>query len=535
MKQKLKGFFGQKKVWIPLVTVCVLLLLAAGSFGGYEYWLYQQVKFQDVTIELGTESISISQFLTEYARAEKVSVVTDLSEIDIGKVGQYSLTFRHGRQEQTVTLTVQDTTAPTADFATEVTMQVDQTLQAEDLVENIQDYSETQVYFEESPVIPEDYADQSVTVVVEDACGNKIQQTCLVSYQWMIPSCTLELGEALTAQMLLLDPEKDAALLDQAVLDAFSASPVGVYEVTTDTGAKSDTCTVTIQDTRAPELVLQQVSCYIGDTAELEDFVVSATDASGDVTLRLLTELAFDTSGSFTVVVEAEDVNGNVTQAETSLIIAADIVAPTISGLTSMTVSKGSSAPDYLSGVTATDDVDGTVSVSYDAGSVNLNQAGTYYITYTAKDSAGNITTAKRKITVVHDGNDTDALVASIASKLSDDPEEIRDYVRSTISYSHDWGGDDPVYYGFTNKVGNCYVHAMCLKAIFDLKGIESQLIWVTDKSHYWLIVKIDGEWKHIDATPGPTHSVYSLMNDEQRLETLSGRVWDFDAWPACT
>ncbi len=123
--------------------------------------------------------------------------------------------------------------------------------------------------------------------------------------------------------------------------------------------------------------------------------------------------------------------------------------------------------------------------------------------------------------------------MASIASSLSNDPEAIRDYVR-TITYSTNWGGSDPVWYGFTNRSGNCYVHAMCLKAIFDYKGITSQLIWTTEKTHYWLIVYVNGGWKHIDATPTTLHSKYSLMNDEQRLSTLSGRTWDTSAWPAC-
>ena len=59
-------------------------------------------------------------------------------------------------------------------------------------------------------------------------------------------------------------------------------------------------------------------------------------------------------------------------------------------------------------------------------------------------------------------------------------------------------------------------------------------MIWVTDKSHYWLIVKIGGKWKHIDPTPSTLHGKYSLMNDAQRLSTLSGRKWDTTQWPAC-
>ena len=107
-------------------------------------------------------------------------------------------------------------------------------------------------------------------------------------------------------------------------------------------------------------------------------------------------------------------------------------------------------------------------------------------------------------------------------------------YVRSYIRYNHDWGGDDPVWYGFSNRKGNCYVHALCLQRLLTEHGYKTKLIWVTNKTHYWLIVDMGGYWRHIDATPSTLHSRYPLMTDEQRLETLSGRKWDTSQWPAC-
>ena len=86
----------------------------------------------------------------------------------------------------------------------------------------------------------------------------------------------------------------------------------------------------------------------------------------------------------------------------------------------------------------------------------------------------------------------------------------------------------------FTNRKGNCYVHALCLQRLMTEHGYRTKLIWVTDKSHYWNLIKLNGTWKHIDATPGVRHTKYSLMNDAQRLETLQGREWDTSKWPAC-
>jgi transglutaminase-like putative cysteine protease len=194
---------------------------------------------------------------------------------------------------------------------------------------------------------------------------------------------------------------------------------------------------------------------------------------------------------------------------------------------------------------------DGQVEFTVDTSKVRLNTAGTYYAVYTATDSTGNTTTYRRTVIVNHDSADVDALVKSIAKNLPADAEKLRDYVRNNIRYSHNWGGADPskgtpeasyvyVWYGFKNKSGNCYVHALCLEALLKEKGFETQLIWATDKSHYWNIVKIDGKWYHIDATPGNRHTKYSLMNDFERYETLyipeekRQRDWDRTKWPRC-
>lgn len=67
---------------------------------------------------------------------------------------------------------------------------------------------------------------------------------------------------------------------------------------------------------------------------------------------------------------------------------------------------------------------------------------------------------------------------------------------------------------------------------MLDYFGYENELIWVTSKTHYWLIVNIDGTWYHIDATPGTVHTRYSLMDNKQRLATLGGRRWDTSLWP---
>ena len=451
----------------------------------------------------------------------------------------------------------------------------------------------------------------TVENIATDASGNATRESCTLSYIWIRPSLTVELGAAVSKGDILVDVEKYADLLDQAVLDALSAAAVGTYPITaTTTDGQTGTCLVTVVDTVKPDLKVKNYEVYEGQTVSVENFVESATDLSGEVTVKLLQEVDTTKAGTYTVTVEATDHSGNVTTADAQLIVLKDTQAPTFSGLEDITVKKGQTPdyttgvsaadmqdggveftyddsqvdltkagtyvvtdtavdkagnqitqerkitvlvdteapvfsglkdittkknkkPNYTSGVKATDNWDGEVKFTYDTSKVNLSKAGTYYVTYTAVDKAGNTVTARRKVVVDHSQEDTKELVKKLAAGLKNNAEAIRDYVRNSIRYSHDWGGEDPVWYGFKTKKGNCYVHAMCLQELLKEKGFETKLIWVKDKSHYWNMVKINGVWKHIDATPGTRHTKYSLMNDAQRLETLSGRTWDTSKWPA--
>ncbi len=528
----MKAFFRSKRGIVCLILAAVLIL-GSCAFGGYQLWLYQQPKFQPVTIELGTQKITLDQFLTPYARIDKASFVTEPTPEALSKPGQIPVTLQHGSKKETVLLTVQDTTAPTATFNTHRTEAAGYIPVAEDFVTQVQDFSPTTVTFKQTPVIPDDYTDVELTVVVTDISGNSTEQQCILTYSWMRSEITLELGEKLTKAHILLQPEQDAALVEQAAIDSINAAGVGVYSISSTSGGHTMECTVTVADTVPPALELKSVQVYIGGTAKVDKFVVKADDASGPPELSLLTKLDSSKLGSYPVQIQAVDAHGNTTIKETTFEVITDTTPPAISGLKAMQVAKNST-PDYMKGVSAYDSKDGTCTVSYNAEAVDLSKAGTYYVVYTATDKSGNTAKIKREVEVLWDYADTLALVARIATAQGSDPEALRDYVRNSITYTASWGGDDPVYFGFTKKHGNCYVHNMCLKALLDYHGYQTQLIWVTDKSHYWLQIYLNGKWMHIDATPGNTHTIYSLMNDAQRLETLRGRQWDFDKWPAC-
>lgn len=523
-------FLKSKKGIICIVLASVLVF--CGVCAALGFWYYSVPKFQSVTVELGTKSVGLSEFMTKYAIASQVKFPGGTPDIDVGKVGTQELTLSHLGKVETVTLTVADTTAPQVFFAEKRTEFINYAPKATDFVLDSKDLSKMKVYFVEEPKLTEDYADITVQIAVEDAYGNKTVGESVISFVWLRDKFALELGETLEKKDILFDVELDGEYISQDEIDTINKSGIGTYTLKSLNADRAASCEITVQDTKGPVLKLKNVTIYVDQKASLKDFVRSAKDISGEVKTRLTTELKFGTAGKQTVTVEAEDKYGNITKEEATLKIIKNNIAPTISGLKAMSVKRGSN-PDFLKGVTANDDRDGKCAVTVNTSKVNLSKAGTYYAVYTAKDRAGNVRTAKRKITVLHNADDTSELVKEVAAKLGSDPVQLSLYVRNTIKYNHNWGGDDPVWYGLKNKKGNCYVHALVLRALFREKGIPCKLIWVTDKSHYWLLVRVGGQWKHIDPTPGVKHPSY-LMNDTQRYQNLQGRDWDRSKWPVC-
>ena len=521
------GFLKKHEGKITAAVLAVVITAAVG-YGQYNGWLSRQPKFHDVTMELGEAMPEFQAFMTEYAKADKVRLVTE--NVDLSLVGTQALVFAHGGKEETVNLTIQDTTAPKVEFK-DLRLSLRDTVKLEDLIGNVEELSAYTVSGQ-LPEGPVTYGEVTVQLAVTDEYGNATEGESRISYLWMKEHFDLELGRTLRSSMLLYGGANEAVELDETQIETINASGVGEYTVVSYLGESVIECTVTVRDTTGPVVEVQDVVIYRDEEAALEDFVVSATDISGEVELRLTESLPLGEVGVYTVSVEAEDIYGNITVKEAELRIIVDTDPPEFFGVGTLPVEKGGT-PDYYAGVTCVDERDGNVAFYVDSSRVDTSKAGTYYAVYTAVDKEGNKATFRRRVGVMHNAADTEELAISIAATLSNDVEEIRDYVRNTIWYSYEWGGDDPICYGFNEKNGNCYVHARCFQALLRAKGYETMLIWVKDQTHYWNLVKIDGVWRHKDSTPGTQHERYSIMTDEMRYDTLSGRDWDRTKWPA--
>ncbi len=118
--------------------------------------------------------------------------------------------------------------------------------------------------------------------------------------------------------------------------------------------------------------------------------------------------------GQYVLYYDASDSSGNAAEqvSRTVNVVApgVDINPPVVSlnGSTSMTVSFGGTFTDP--GATATDDVDGTLTVEV-SGTVDTSTSGQYFIEYTACDTAENCTTETRTV-MVEDAVEPDPPVA---------------------------------------------------------------------------------------------------------------------------
>jgi surface protein len=137
-----------------------------------------------------------------------------------------------------------------------------------------------------------------------------------------------------------------------------------------------------------------------------QDYVEPSATATDDIDgeLEVSTSGAVNTSelGNYEITYSARDSAGNSSSITRTVIVSLppDTTPPNISlnGDPSILIARGE---DYVElGANAVDDVDGDVVVSI-SGEVNTNISGTYVVTYSASDIAGNIATIDRAVRVV--------------------------------------------------------------------------------------------------------------------------------------
>ena len=529
---------------VALIIILVILAAAAAVF------FRVGNKFKDVTVEAGTTEIAIDDFLAWKYYKPFSSIVK--ADPDLNTVGDYPITLSMAGKKETVKLHVVDTSAPEVEFR-DIVRGAGYEVKADDFVVSVNDATATTARIASTIPDTTKYGGSKVKVVVTDEKGNETVDTRSLIISWIKEEAQIEVGSEDLAAQLAYDPASEARFFTDDLLKRIDVMNPGDYEIEADVSGEKVKCKVHVADTTAPVLELRNVTVYYESEKPVtaEDFIELASDNSGKVNVQLMTDIPQAGKLTMDVVIRATDPSGNYTEASAQYTRGDDMQPPDIYGLTDMSVEKNSE-PDLMTGVSAYDQKDGAVEFEVDTSEVDFTKAGTYFATYTATDEAGNTVRKQRKIVVIHDEEDTKALVAQIAEQCGNDFEAMRAMVQNIVYVTREYGGDDPVWVGFSTWRGNCYVHALCYKALLDYFGYENQLIHCSRDafgdgeyySHYWNLVYttrdgVEGWW-HTDGTPGPLHGpTPTLASDAERYETLQNgytygaRDWDRDEFPA--
>lgn len=196
---------------------------------------------------------------------------------------------------------------------------------------------------------------------------------------------------------------------DQIVTEGtVNTEKLGEYVITYSVTEKKHTYQaqrhVTVVDTTPPELTLSGETEMMVSSRKLykEPGYTAMDQYDGDLTEQVTVQ---EEAGedSYTLTYHVQDSSGNESTAERRLIIG-DVVAPTIKlkGGDRVYLYKGTSYSEE--GYTATDDLDGDVTDRVVVkGSVDGDKVGSYTLTYTVTDKAGNTASAERIVSVFSD------------------------------------------------------------------------------------------------------------------------------------
>ncbi len=524
VKEKTKK--SRKIICLILATIAISTI-AIVAIGYTEKYIFCVKK--DLNIEVGSKTeIDARDFLKDYNAEGEIKILTDTSAIDFNKISEYDIELEYNNKKYYSKLHLIDTTPPEVKFKN-VNAYIDYILNAEDFIESKNDVTQMTVEIENPPEINE-FKEYNITIIVRDEGGNETRGEVILNTSWIKSEFVLELGNILTHEDLLANPEGDRDVLPQSELDRINASPVGEYEIKTVNQGVEFTTKIIIQDTQPPNLVLTDVTIYNDqETIAKEAFIKEVSDPS-EYTTELKTEIPLKQVGTYDIEIEAKDIYGNATTQVAKLNIVKDTTGPIFSGLTAMSVSKNSNV-DWNKGVSANDAKDGKCEFTVDTSGCNLSVAGSYTVTYTTKDKSGNTTKKTRNVTVNPDAQDVYAKADAWLANSGRDALSIKNYVSQHIKYSSStnrseiWGA----WMGFTQLRGDCYVHAAALNMMLQRAGYSCRIVAATNYGHYWNLVNIGGTWRHLDAT----YKGLGLMNDEERKATLkNGMDWNRDAYP---
>jgi len=366
--------------------------------------------------------------------ATLTAAIVVVSNVNANVTGTYTITYNvtdsggNPAAQQTRTVNVNDFTAPVISLTGSSTINVELGSSYTDAGATASDNIDgdlTASIVSAGAVDPLTAGNYILSYDISDAAGNNASQvtrTVVVSDTTspvitLLGSATInhEQGTAYSDPGSSATDNTDGDITANITVSGFvdanaAGSYVLSYNVSDAVGnnATTVTRTITVADTIIPVLTLTGSSPFNHEqgTTYTDQGGTASDSVDGDITANIIVTGAVDinAAGSYTLTYNVSDTASNAATTITRNVIVADTIAPTVTLLGSSTINHEQGSAYTDAGATAADVVDGDVTAGIIVtGSVDVNTAGTYILSYNVSDAATNTATTVTRTVVVAD------------------------------------------------------------------------------------------------------------------------------------
>ncbi len=354
----------------------------------------------------------------------------------------------------------------------------------------------------------------------------------------LVEELTLEAGSTVKASQFLNKDHAGEAVSFVTDMSKIDTSVPGVYDVELSVDGKTYSAKLRVEDRTAPKAEPVNAVTEVGVVPDPKSLIKNIQDVT-PVTVSYRKEPDVSKGGETTAQVLLTDGAGNTAVVKVDILVIDDEVPPVISGAVDLEFYVGDPIA-YKAGITVTDDKTANPKLVVDNSKVDVNKAGSYPVTYTATDNAGNSTSVTVTLTLVDkpDGYVEPDVVYALAKEVLDriTTEDMTDmevafaiykWVSNNIGYvgtSDKSSWTKAAYQAFTEFSGDCFNNFAAAKAMYDVAGIQNVDVVKSDtshSSHYWSLINLGDGWYHVDCTPRRRVG-YFFMNTDAELEAYS-------------
>ncbi|MBO4409052.1 MAG: transglutaminase domain-containing protein [Clostridiales bacterium] len=349
-------------------------------------------------------------------------------------------------------------------------------------------------------------------------------------------------------------------------IDQIDTADLASYKIAIDVAGQTCYSVLNIVDKTAPTAKAVPQLIYSDHIPDPKDCVKDVFDLS-DYTVEYQKDIKdedFSTGGKREIRLKLTDKFGNSRIVWVPFEVMDDRQGPEITGLHDMEYVIGKPVY-YRDGVEVRDNFDKNPKLTIDTSKVDLNTVGVYPVVYKATDEIGNVTEKTVNLTICgsHASGVTDtpemedkiaeakqSADAILKNIIKDDMTDVQKALnifswvhnnirmaRGTADYTS-WAHS--AVKAFKVRYGSCYSKWACCKALLDSAGIENIGIQ-RDKqhsyngaSHYWSLVKLNGEWYHCDASGWQEDYTFFIfmMTDEELARSYGNHHFISDRYP---